>query len=98
MQCVRGSQLRCAALSARRIEVQGAQLEVLSTAQVPEHPPILFLHGAAHGAWCWAEHFMPYMEQQGLECHAVSFRGHVRKLSQLSLKGAIQLCTTMCIT
>src|ERR1700680_2733797 len=25
------------------------------------HPtPLLFVHGAWHGSWCWNEHFLPY--------------------------------------
>jgi len=41
-----------------------------------EHAPILFLHGAFAGAWCWAEQFMPYFAERGLDCYAVSLRGH----------------------
>jgi pimeloyl-ACP methyl ester carboxylesterase len=37
--------------------------------------PLLFVHGAWHGAWCW-ENFLPYFAQQGYECHALSLRGH----------------------
>jgi non-heme chloroperoxidase len=40
------------------------------------HPPLLFVHGAYAGAWCWAEHFMPYFAQAGLRCFALSLRGH----------------------
>ena len=36
-----------------------------------EHAPILFLHGAFAGAWCWAEQFMPYFAERGLDCYAV---------------------------
>ncbi len=54
------------------------QLEIIS--RKPEsdaHPtPLLFVHGAWHGAWCWVEHFMPYLAQRGYECHALSLRGH----------------------
>lgn len=39
-------------------------------------PPILFVHGAWHGAWCWAEYFMPYFAERGLDCYAFSMRGH----------------------
>ncbi|HAS38861.1 MAG TPA: alpha/beta hydrolase [Microscillaceae bacterium] len=39
-------------------------------------PPILFLHGAWHGAWCWQTHFMPYFAEQGYETYAMSLRGH----------------------
>lgn len=65
-------------LSTKLVPVQGTQLELISTPPQPEHPPLLFLHGAGHAAWCWAEHFMPWLAEQGLECHALSFRGHVR--------------------
>src|SRR5512134_2697443 len=37
--------------------------------------PLLFLHGAWHGAWCW-ENFLPYFAMQGYEAHALSLRGH----------------------
>ncbi|MCB8943149.1 MAG: alpha/beta fold hydrolase [Ardenticatenaceae bacterium] len=37
--------------------------------------PLLFVHGAWHGAWCW-ENFLPYFAQQGYEAHALSLRGH----------------------
>jgi pimeloyl-ACP methyl ester carboxylesterase len=39
-------------------------------------PPLLFVHGAWHGAWCWEPHFLPYFAQQGFEVHAMSFRAH----------------------
>jgi pimeloyl-ACP methyl ester carboxylesterase len=39
-------------------------------------PPILFVHGAWHGAWCWAKHVLPYCAAQGWEVHALSLRGH----------------------
>ncbi|MDH5655336.1 MAG: lysophospholipase [Spirochaetia bacterium] len=39
-------------------------------------PPLLFIHGMFHGAWCWKEHFMPYFSKQGYTCYAVSLRGH----------------------
>ncbi len=38
--------------------------------------PILFVHGAWHGAWCWKKHFMPYFAEQGYTSYALSFRGH----------------------
>ena len=40
--------------------------------------PILFVHGAYAGAWCWEEHFLPWFAQRGWAVHAVSFRGHGR--------------------
>lgn len=39
-------------------------------------PPLLFVHGAWHGAWCWEEHFLPYFAEHGYDSYALSFRGH----------------------
>jgi pimeloyl-ACP methyl ester carboxylesterase len=39
-------------------------------------PPLLFVHGAFAGAWCWDEHFMPYFAEAGYRCYALSVRGH----------------------
>ena len=38
--------------------------------------PILFVHGAFAGAWCWAEHFLPYFAKQGFRACALSLSGH----------------------
>lgn len=53
-------------------------------------PPLLFVHGAWHGAWCWKEHFLPYFFARGVSCYALSFRGHgesegIEKLHTFSL-------------
>lgn len=37
--------------------------------------PLLLLHGAWHGAWCW-EPAMAALARRGFEAHAVSVRGH----------------------
>ncbi|MBX0328481.1 alpha/beta hydrolase [Oscillochloris sp. ZM17-4] len=37
--------------------------------------PILLIHGAWHGAWCW-EPAMADLAARGFVCHAVSLRGH----------------------
>jgi len=37
--------------------------------------PLLFIHGAWHGAWCW-ENFLPYFAEHGYEVHTLSLRGH----------------------
>ncbi|MBN1814794.1 MAG: alpha/beta fold hydrolase [Anaerolineae bacterium] len=39
-------------------------------------PPVLFVHGMFHGAWCWDEHFLSYFAQHGYVAHALSLRGH----------------------
>ncbi|MDX5362588.1 MAG: alpha/beta hydrolase [Pseudazoarcus pumilus] len=38
--------------------------------------PLLFVHGAYTGAWCWDEHFLPYFAQHGYAAHAISLSGH----------------------
>lgn len=38
--------------------------------------PLLFIHGAFHGAWCWYENFMPYFSKCGYPCYAISLRAH----------------------
>lgn len=54
------------------------QLELISKVPVTQtYPtPLLFVHGAWHGAWCWVEHFLDYFAQRGFAVHAVSLRGH----------------------
>ena len=54
------------------------KLEVLSEipASAAHATPILFVHGMWHGAWCWAEHFLPYFAQHGYAAYALSLRGH----------------------
>ena len=50
-------------------------LEATPLAPAYAHP-VLFLHGAFTGAWCWAEHFLARFVEQGFACYALSFRGH----------------------
>ena len=38
--------------------------------------PLLFVHGAWHGAWYWDEFFLPYFAKQGYDSYALSLRGH----------------------
>lgn len=39
-------------------------------------PPLLFVHGVGHGAWCFDQHWMAAAAAQGWPCYAVSLRGH----------------------
>lgn len=41
-------------------------------------PPLLFVHGAWHGAWCWEEHFTAYFERLGYQVRTFDLRGHRR--------------------
>ena len=62
----------------------GMRLEVLrcngtsssssSLANASYLPPLVFLHGSYHGAWCYAENFLPYFASAGYDTMAVSFR------------------------
>jgi len=57
----------------------GARLEVLSALASPSGrltPPLLFVHGSFHGAWCWHEHWLRFFQSLGFDCHALSLRGH----------------------
>lgn len=53
-------------------------LEVLchTPAGTPRHRPLLFIHGAYVGAWCWEEHFLPWFAARGWPAYAVSLSGH----------------------
>ena len=39
-------------------------------------PPLLMVHGIAHAAWCFGEHWVPAAAAAGFPAHAVSLRGH----------------------
>jgi non-heme chloroperoxidase len=54
------------------------KLEVISRKSEGASPrtPILFVHGAYVGAWCWEEHFLDWFAARGRAAHAVSLRGH----------------------
>ena len=53
-------------------------LEILQRqpAEATPRTPLLFLHGAYVGAWCWDEHFLPWFAAKGFPCYALSLRGH----------------------
>lgn len=38
--------------------------------------PVLFVHGAWHGAWCWKKFFLNYFDDHGFAAYALSLRGH----------------------
>lgn len=39
-------------------------------------PPVLLVHGAWHGAWCWEGNFLDRFAEAGFEVHAIDLRGH----------------------
>lgn len=40
-----------------------------------ENPPLVFVHGSYHAAWCWAEHWLPFFSACGFDCYALSLLG-----------------------
>ncbi len=46
-------------------------------------PPLLFVHGAWHAAWCWTEHFLPYFADRGYPAYALSLRAHGKSPGKL---------------
>lgn len=55
----------------------GMSMQVLS-AQPSKRtglPPLIFVHGSFHAAWCWTEHYFDYFVQQGYPVAALSLRG-----------------------
>ena len=53
-------------------------LEVIDKAACRESgkAPLLFVHGAWHGSWCWDEYFLDFFADKGYRSLAVSLRGH----------------------
>jgi len=52
----------------------------------PNPTPIVFVHGMWHGAWVWAENFMPYFSQHGYASYALSLRGHSTSESNKAIR------------
>ncbi|RWW22215.1 hypothetical protein GW17_00013598, partial [Ensete ventricosum] len=44
------------------------------------NPPLVFIHGSFHAAWCWVEHWLPFFSDSGYDCHALSLLGQVNHL------------------
>ncbi len=56
-----------------------APLEILERRPAESrNPPLVFVHGANVGAWCWEKYFLPYFARCGYHSLAVSLRGHGR--------------------
>ncbi|KAD7117750.1 hypothetical protein R6Q59_005725 [Mikania micrantha] len=43
--------------------------------QTEKSPPLVFVHGSFHAAWCWAEHWLPFFSQNGFDSYALSLLG-----------------------
>lgn len=58
------------------IDQDGLELISRRAAGRARPTPLLFVHGAFAGAWCWDVHFLPWFAERGYDAHAVSLRGH----------------------
>jgi pimeloyl-ACP methyl ester carboxylesterase len=55
----------------------GERLELLELgADHGARPPIVLVHGAGLGAWCWEPNWMPFLAERGWHVYALSLRGH----------------------
>ncbi|WAC93463.1 alpha/beta hydrolase [Mycobacterium sp. Aquia_213] len=63
-------------------------LEVIDRAPQRESgkPPLLFVHGAWHGAWCWDEYFLDFFAEKGYRTLALSLRGHGNSTAPKSMR------------
>lgn len=57
-------------------------------------PPLLFVHGAYVGGWCWGENFLPYFAALGYRTHAIDLcrtgRGFTPSASLSDYLGALE--------
>jgi len=64
------------------IETEKVLIGILNTLQKKpiessnDKPPILLVHGAWHGAWCWEHTYLDYFANAGHETWALDLRGH----------------------
>jgi pimeloyl-ACP methyl ester carboxylesterase len=60
------------------LPVRPVHREVLTALPDPvgDRPPLLFVHGMGHGAWCFAEHWLLAAADRGYPAYALSLRGH----------------------
>jgi pimeloyl-ACP methyl ester carboxylesterase len=54
----------------------------------PQPAPVVFVHGAWHGAWCWSEHFLGFFARHGYASNAFDLRGHGKSESGRRLRWA----------
>lgn len=62
------------------------ELEIVHCSPVVDagNAPLLFVHGAFHGAWCW-EYWMEWFAGRGRHTIALSLRGHAGSAERASL-------------
>ena len=58
----------------------------VSSAIDPTRPPVVLVHGAWHGAWCWQGNFLDYFAANGFETCAIDLRGHGKSPAQKTMR------------
>lgn len=58
------------------VTAEVAIIRATSPTMTAVRPPLVFIHGSFHSAWCWERHYLPYFTQKGFNvvC-ALSLRG-----------------------
>ncbi|GAB4833997.1 hypothetical protein Ancab_032249 [Ancistrocladus abbreviatus] len=69
------SGLKMEVIVQRKQKNEGMALRTNNGKEKGENPPLVFVHGSYHAAWCWAEHWLPFFSQHGFDCYAVSLLG-----------------------
>lgn len=69
-------------------------LEFLPQGEPLSYPPLVFVHGASHAAWCF-QNYGKYFSQQGFHVYALSLRGHgqsegLSELQRFGLKDYVE--------
>ncbi|PPR97700.1 hypothetical protein GOBAR_AA22963 [Gossypium barbadense] len=78
----------------------GLNMEVIVQKSVKEKnpesrkdPPLVFVHGSYHSAWCWAEHWLPFFSNSGFDCFALSLLGQGESDTPSgTVAGSLQMC------
>lgn len=82
----------CAAF--RSVRTMPLEIVTEMPAQPSSAAPLMFVHGAWHGAWCW-RHFLSFFARNGHAAHALSLRGHgaspaPRALRMISIRDYVE--------
>ncbi|MEM7438755.1 MAG: alpha/beta fold hydrolase [Pseudomonadota bacterium] len=57
-------------------DVSNTALNIIHRRGKPGRTPVVFVHGAWHGAWCWQGNFFDFFADAGHPIYALDLRGH----------------------
>lgn len=68
-------------------------------AALSDKDPILFVHGAWHGAWCWEKYFFKIFQDSGFKCYAFDLPKHdksgkIKGINSLSITDYVNALKT----